>query len=90
VNEHGSIGGRVLRADGRPAVDAVVHIAESTVPHPDIAQVTNDDGQFRFDALPPGTYTVLVRLEDDVDAESRERFVIGAGERVDRDVRLES
>ena len=87
MNENGSIGGRVLGSDGRPVPHAIVLIARSTTPHRDIAQETDDDGRFRFDALGPGAYEVLVRHDG---GEGRATYVISSGEQAEADVRLEA
>lgn len=58
----GSIGGRVLGPEGAPVAGVAVMIAESTAPHPDIAQITSETGAFRFDGLSTGSYTLVAHL----------------------------
>ncbi len=66
-------GGEITDADGAPARNVWVHL-------PDTGQlaVTDADGHFRFDRLPPGTYKVLARGPDGEDAKG-ELTVPGQG-----------
>lgn len=59
-----SIVGRLVDADGNAIPDATVLIETSDQPHHDIAQLTSDDGSFRFIDLLPGTYTIAARAPD--------------------------
>lgn len=56
--ELASIEGTVLDLDGQPLRDVPVMIQTSDQSHPDIAAVTDDRGNFRFDGLLPGEYTL--------------------------------
>ncbi|MBM3954865.1 MAG: hypothetical protein FJ309_09665 [Planctomycetes bacterium] len=49
------VGGRVSLPDGRPAAKAIVRICDWD------AVIANDEGEYRFDAVSPGTF--LVRAE---------------------------
>ncbi|GBC84349.1 putative TonB-dependent receptor [bacterium HR11] len=53
AGEAGSVQGRVLTADGRPADDATVRVVQSGRQVP-----VGSDGTFRLEGLPPGTYLV--------------------------------
>jgi protocatechuate 3,4-dioxygenase beta subunit len=55
----GTLTGLVSDAAGGPVADAAVVLGDGP-PHPDIAAVTGASGQFRFDALEPGEYEVIV------------------------------
>lgn len=58
--QHGSMNGRVVRAGtGEPVADATVTIVVAAGPVPDIAPLTDEDGRFRLDGLPPGDWTLL-------------------------------
>jgi len=56
----GAIVGRVTKGGGKPVVDAVVMITRDSPVHQDIAALTNEHGEYRFDALVAGKYTILV------------------------------
>jgi hypothetical protein len=86
AEEFGSIQGRVLTPDARPVADASVLIAEGAGAFPDIAALTDDDGRFGFDDLPPGEYTILVNVEghDPFTAE----FTVQPGESEPQDIFL--
>jgi hypothetical protein len=59
------IRGRVVDGAGRPVADAAVYFVESPGGHPDIAQLTSDDGRFALpDVTPPGLYRVGARAFD--------------------------
>jgi protocatechuate 3,4-dioxygenase beta subunit len=58
-----TIRGRVVDPQGRPIVAAAVYIVSSPVRMPDIAQLTDDQGQFAISAPVPGRYTVGVRSD---------------------------
>ena len=55
-----AIAGVVTDATGKPLAWAAVLITGDSPTHQDIAATTNGQGQYRFDGLMPGTYTLLV------------------------------
>ncbi len=56
----GSIECAVKDADGRPVLGMRLGIVNGTAPFPEIAPITNEDGVYRFPAIPPGTFSVAV------------------------------
>lgn len=58
-----TITGQVTDEQGQPIAWASVMFTEDSPPHPDIAAVTNSEGQYRYTNLIPGTYTVLINAE---------------------------
>ena len=56
----GTIAGRVIYDGGAPVVDAVVLITGNSPLHKDIAALTNEYGEYRFDGLVTGKYTIMV------------------------------
>jgi protocatechuate 3,4-dioxygenase beta subunit len=58
------IRGHVVDPQGRPVAEAAVYIVSAPVSMPDIAQLTDDQGQFAMSAPVPGHYTVGVRSDD--------------------------
>ena len=54
----GAIEGIVKVADGSPVFGMRLGIVDGTAPFPEIAPVTNEDGVYRFPAIPPGTFSV--------------------------------
>ena len=56
----GSIEGVVKDADGKPMLGMRLGIVAGTAPFPEIAPVTNEDGVYRFPAIPPGAFSVAV------------------------------
>ena len=56
----GIIEGTVKDADGRPVSGMRLGIVAGTAPFPEIAPITNEDGVYRFPAIPPGTFSVAV------------------------------
>lgn len=60
--ERGTITGRVTSVQGEPVAEAVAMITTGSPPHRDIAALTNAQGEFKFDELIPGTYTILVNV----------------------------
>lgn len=59
----GSIEGVVKDADGKPMLGMRLGIVSGTAPFPEIAPVTNEDGVYRFPAVPPGAFSVAVHDE---------------------------
>ena len=58
------MGGHVISDQGVPISDARVMILDGPTPYPDIAALTNNRGWFQFDNLCPGSYTILVNIDD--------------------------
>jgi hypothetical protein len=56
--------GTVTGPDGERIEEASVYFMEGPVPLPDIAQLTNEQGEFRMAAPVPGTYRIGVRAGD--------------------------
>ena len=55
-----AIAGVVTDSAGKPLGWAAVLITGDSPRHQDIAATTNAQGQYRFDGLQPGVYTLLV------------------------------
>jgi len=76
------IAGRVLTPDGRPVAGANVMYAYGPVALPDIAQVTNANGEFALAASAEGSYRIVVNvpglgtLERDVDVSGTSEIFI--------------
>lgn len=62
MSESGEIQGFVNTVDRRPVEGAVAFILDGPA-HPDVAAVTDAQGQFRFSDLAPGAYVVSVSAE---------------------------
>lgn len=58
------IRGRVVDPQGQPVAQAAVYIVSSPANMPDIAQLTDEQGQFAMSARVPGLYTVGARSDD--------------------------
>lgn len=82
----GIITGRVIDSSGKPVVDATVLIIKGAGPYPDIAALTNDDGQFSFLDLTPGEYEVLVNVEDG--RRTTAQFSVFVGSTIHKDIQL--
>lgn len=54
----GSIHGRVERRGSRPVRDAAITIVRGAGSAPDIAPLTNEEGRFMLDGLPPGEWVL--------------------------------
>ena len=52
------LSGLVVGADGNPVSRAKVYFVSAPVSVPDIAALTNEDGQFQLTAPVPGVYTL--------------------------------
>ena len=63
-SELGMIQGRVLDGQGRPIEEAVVMIVGDSPIHPDIAALTNENGEYSYISLLPGMYTLLANVID--------------------------
>lgn len=60
------INGAVTDPSGRPVVGAIVLIASSPVPVPDIAALTGQDGTFSIAVPAEGEYRLVVRSQIDL------------------------
>jgi uncharacterized GH25 family protein len=58
-----TIRGNVIDPHGRPVAEATVYIVSAPVNMPDVAQLTDDHGQFIISAPVAGRYTVGVRSD---------------------------
>lgn len=58
-----TITGQVTDAQGQPIAWATVMFTGASPPHPDIAAVTDGQGQYLHTNLIPGIYTVLINAE---------------------------
>jgi hypothetical protein len=58
--QNGKIVGRVEYEDGYPSEGFRIGIIEGTAPFPEISPITNEDGEFQFSAIPPGTFVVAL------------------------------
>lgn len=58
-----TIRGHVVDPQGDPMAEAAVYIVAAPGSMPDIAQLTDDQGQFTIAAPVPGRYTVGVRSD---------------------------
>lgn len=83
------ITGRARRADGSPVSEARVFFVTAPVPLPDIATLTDDDGQFSLYAPAPGRYE-LVCQADDFDAATFGIEVLEHSGSVELDIELGS
>ncbi|HUL74331.1 MAG TPA: carboxypeptidase-like regulatory domain-containing protein, partial [Vicinamibacterales bacterium] len=61
ARQTGSIAGKVTATDGSALPGVTVEARSSVLPTPRVA-VTDSAGEYRFPALPPGTYTVTFTL----------------------------
>ncbi|WP_202879515.1 carboxypeptidase-like regulatory domain-containing protein [Serinicoccus kebangsaanensis] len=60
----GRIRGIVLDASGSPVPDARVALEAGPVPVPDVALLSDGDGQFWLDVPQPGEYVVAAHADD--------------------------
>lgn len=51
-------------ATAQPIAEARVSFEGGSAPHPDLAQITNDDGGFRYPRVAAGTYLIAVHTPD--------------------------
>lgn len=58
ANNQSIISGTVLDPDGQPVADARVYFLEGPVPLPDVAVLTDRNGEFTLTAPAPGTYKI--------------------------------
>ena len=75
----------MLDGDGEPLAGATVMIVESSAPHPDIAQITEEPGTFRFDGLRAGSYTIAAHLPDG--RQSGARLTVTGEQHVEHDLK---
>ena len=57
------IRGHVVDPEGHPVAEAAVYVVSAPTNTPDIAQLTDDQGQFATSAPVPGSYTVGARSD---------------------------
>ncbi len=58
ANNQTTISGTVLDPDGQPVADARVYFIEGPVPLPDVALLTDRNGEFTLSAPASGTYKI--------------------------------
>ncbi len=63
ARDKGAIEGRVTTPQGEPVANATVMITGDSPSHKDIAALTNEEGEYKFDDLIPGDYTIMVNAE---------------------------
>jgi len=63
ARDKGAIEGRVTTPQGKPVTNATVLITGDSPSHKDIAALTNEQGEYNFDDLIPGDYTIMVNAE---------------------------
>jgi len=78
----GTVRGRVVQADSRPAANAVVVLEPGTR-----QTVTETDGSFRFDGVPQGPYAIRATLAPELRASQRIR--VRGGSALNLELRLE-
>ncbi|MFQ6095275.1 MAG: carboxypeptidase regulatory-like domain-containing protein, partial [Candidatus Bathyarchaeia archaeon] len=60
VTQVGNIYGRVTDQDGNPIAGMRINIVSGTAPFPEISPITNEEGEYEFLGLPPGSFEVAV------------------------------
>ncbi len=82
----GLITGVVRDPKGKPVEGARVYFSDGPGPLPDVAALTNSDGEFSLSAPSPGTY----RVECNADEFAAESLTVEAksGQRVSLDIKL--
>ena len=76
------IRGHVVDPQGRPVAEAVVYVVSAPMSMPDIAQLTDKEGQFTISAPGLGRYTLGFRSDDwrstqiDIEVSSEEPVTI--------------
>jgi len=60
TTENGQIVGRVEYEDGYPGKGFRVGIIEGTASFPEISPITNENGEFQFSEIPPGSFVVAL------------------------------
>lgn len=63
TRDKGTIAGRVITAESKGIADASLMIVGNSPDHPDIAVLTNNNGEYIINDLTPGDYEVLVNAE---------------------------
>jgi protocatechuate 3,4-dioxygenase beta subunit len=58
------IRGHVVDPQGHPVAEAAVYVISAPTNMPDIAQLTDEQGQFTMSAPVPGRYTLGARSDD--------------------------
>jgi iron complex outermembrane receptor protein len=77
----GRVEGQVTRDDGTGVGGVTVVVSELGS-----VEITNDDGSYRFDGVPPGTYTLSFSLGDNADSASGVEVAAGAATESDLSV----
>ncbi len=86
-HDEAAIAGVVTDKNGKPLAWAAVLIARTSSAHQDIAAATNKEGQYRFDRLTPGGYTLLVNASGHAPCEGRVTARMGTLARLDFSIR---
>ena len=60
VTRAGAIEGAVTEPDGKPLPGMRIGIVDGTVPFPEIAPSTDEQGRYRIESVPPGVFDVAV------------------------------
>ncbi|HWO03103.1 MAG TPA: carboxypeptidase-like regulatory domain-containing protein [Blastocatellia bacterium] len=83
----GLISGVVRDPNGKPIIDARVYFTGGPEPLPDIAALTNSNGEFTLSAPSAGTYSI----ESNADGFSPKAatVAVASGQRLHLDIRLE-
>src|SRR5688500_5754304 len=77
----GRLAGRITRADGSGIGGVIVQVVELSR-----VELTDPDGNFRFDNLAPGTYTVSLVAADQAATENNVVVTDGQTTRLDKQV----
>lgn len=83
LTNKGAIAGKITTKQGRPVKDAVLMITGISPPHKDIAALTSEIGEYRFDDLIPGNYAIMVNAEKYVPQTKHVRVKAGIAARLD-------
>jgi hypothetical protein len=76
----GAVSGRVLDADGDPAVQASISIEPLSGTVPGGGAITNDRGEYRAFGIPPGKYRVVVNWSPRIEGPSATPVKLASGE----------
>ena len=83
----GTLIGTVRDVQGGVIAGAVVEVSSPALIGGTASQATNDKGQLRFTALPPGSYTLVIRVAG-FSTRHEEGIVIGGGATIGRSIVL--
>ncbi|MCP4582497.1 MAG: carboxypeptidase regulatory-like domain-containing protein [candidate division Zixibacteria bacterium] len=67
----GTIQGQVKDLMGRPIEGATIIITGDSPEHKDIAALTNENGEYSFDDLIGGAYSLMASTEDGIQKEQK-------------------